>query len=74
MQETAERREILTLHHVAQIFRCLKTRVSNVLNGKVPGVPRLTHLAMGRRKLVYRAWLDHWMKSEVPSATQGRQI
>jgi hypothetical protein len=74
MQETAERREILTLHHVAQILRCLKTRVSNVLNGKVPGAPRLAHLAMGRRKPVYRAWLDHWMKSEAPSAAQGRQI
>jgi hypothetical protein len=74
MQETAERREILTLHHVAQIVRCLKIHVSNVLNDKVPGVPRLTHLAMGRRKLVYRAWLDQWMKSEAPSATQRRQL
>jgi hypothetical protein len=74
MQETAERREILTLDHVAQILRCLKTRVSNVLNVKVPGLPRLTHLAMGCRKLVYRAWLDQRMKSEATSATQGRQI
>lgn len=74
MQAIAEHKETLTLHEAAQILRCSKTHVSNVLNGKVPGVPRLTHLAMGRRKLVYRAWLDQWMKSEAPSATQGRQI
>jgi len=62
MQETAER-EILTLHEVAQILRCSKTHVSNVLNGKVPGVPKLTHLAMGRRKLVRRSWLELWMEA-----------
>jgi excisionase family DNA binding protein len=63
MQEMTERREILTLHEVAQILRCSKTHVSNVLNGKVPGVPKLTHLAMGRRKLVRRSWLDQWMEA-----------
>jgi hypothetical protein len=63
MQETSERREILTLHEVAQILRCSKTHVSNVLNGRVPGVPKLTHLAMGRRKLVRRVWLDQWLEA-----------
>jgi len=61
MTELAARREILTLHEVAEILRCSKTHVSNVINGKVAGVPRLTHLAMGRRKLIRRAWLDQWM-------------
>jgi excisionase family DNA binding protein len=63
MPEVAERREILTLHEVAQILRCSKTHVSNVINGKVAGVPRLTHLAMGRRKLIRRSWLDQWMEA-----------
>jgi hypothetical protein len=63
MPEMTERREILTLVEVAQILRCSKTHVSNVLNGRVPGVPRLTHLAMGRRKLIRRAWLDLWMEA-----------
>ena len=63
MPEVAERREILTLHEVAQILRCSKTHVSNVINGKVAGVPKLTHLAMGRRKLVRRAWLEIWMEA-----------
>ncbi len=63
MQQTTEAREILTLHEVAQILRCSKTHVSNVLAGKVPGVPKLTHLSMGRRKLVRRTWLEVWMEA-----------
>ena len=39
-----------------------KAHVSNVLNGKVPGVQNLTHLAMGR-KLLRRSWLDPWMEA-----------
>jgi hypothetical protein len=43
------------------ILRCSKTHVSNALAGRVPGIPRLTHLAMGRRKLVRRESLARWM-------------
>jgi hypothetical protein len=63
MQELADRSEILTIHDVAEILRCSKTHVSNVINGKVAGVPKLTHLCMGRRKLIRRVWLDQWMET-----------
>lgn len=63
MPELAEGFEILTMQEVAEILRCSKTHVSNVINGRVPGVPKLTHLSMGRRKLVRRAWLDEWMEA-----------
>jgi excisionase family DNA binding protein len=63
MQELADRADILTIHDVAEILRCSKTHVSNVINGKVPGVPKLTHLSMGRRKLIRRSWLDQWMEA-----------
>jgi hypothetical protein len=63
MQEAANPTEILTLREVAQILRCSKTHVSNVLNGKIPGVPKLTQLSMGRRKLIRRTWLDLWMEA-----------
>ena len=53
---------ILTIAEVAAILRCSKAHVSNVLNGRVAGVPKLTHFAMGRRKLVRKEWLDHWME------------
>lgn len=56
-------RQILTIEEVAEILRCSKTHVSHVLNGKVRGIPKLTHLAMGRRKLVRREWLEQWMEA-----------
>ena len=41
---------ILTIKDVADILRCSKAHVANAIRGKVPGVPQLTHLSMGRRK------------------------
>jgi P2-related tail formation protein len=54
--------EVLTLADVAAILRCSKAHVCNVINGKVPDTPRLPHLAVGRRKLVRREWLEAWME------------
>jgi len=63
MQEVLKDNHILTINDVAAILRCSKTHVSHVLAGKIPGIPRLTHIAMGRRKLFRRDWLDQWMES-----------
>jgi hypothetical protein len=63
MQETTTDHCILTINDVAAILRCSKTHVSHVLAGRIPGIPRLSHLAMGRRKLVRREWLDQWMET-----------
>ena len=63
MQEAAKDAPILTINDVAAILRCSKTHVSHVLAGKVPGLPKLTHIALGRRKLVRREWLDQWMEA-----------
>ena len=63
MQEVAKQAPILTINDVATILRCSKTHVSHVLAGKVQGIPRPTHIAMGRRKLVRREWLDQWMET-----------
>jgi excisionase family DNA binding protein len=54
---------ILTVKDVAEILRCSKTHVGNVLSGRVPGVPRLAHVTMGRRKLVRKEWLDRWLET-----------
>jgi hypothetical protein len=43
---------VLTIEEVAEILRCSKARVQNVLIGKVRGVQRLAHLRVGRRKLI----------------------
>lgn len=49
-------KSILTINDVATILRCSKTHVSHVLVGKIPGMTRLTHIAMGGRKIVRRDW------------------
>ncbi len=54
---------ILTLSEVAAVLRCSKTHVAHVIKGEVPGLPRLTHFCMGRRKLVRREWLEDWMEA-----------
>jgi len=52
--------EILTLREVAVVLRCSKAHVSRLLNGKVPGLPPLTRMAIGRRKVTRRDWLQTW--------------
>ncbi len=54
---------ILTIKEVAEILRVSKAHVNNVLVGKVPGVPKLSHLILGRRKVVRREWLEQWMEA-----------
>jgi excisionase family DNA binding protein len=63
MQQAPKNDAILTINEIATILRCSKTHVSHVLAGKVRGLPKLTHISMGRRKLVRREWLDEWMEN-----------
>ena len=62
IRDTRDENKVLTIEDVAGILRCSKTHVSNALNGKINGTPRLTHFSIGRRKLVRREWLDEWME------------
>ena len=54
---------ILTIREVAQALRCSRAHAQNVLNGKIPGLPKLAHLSLGRRKLIRREWLEQWMEA-----------
>lgn len=67
--------DVLTVREAAQILRCSTAHLSHVLNGKVPGVPPLPHIELGRRKLIRRASLDEWMqaveRSHAADATIG---
>ena len=56
-------KDVLTIGEVAEILRCSRNHVSNVMNGKVPGLPPLPHFVMGRRKLVRREWLIQWLQA-----------
>ncbi len=54
--------EILTIREAAQLLRCSKAHVSNVLNGRISGIPPIPHVIVGRRKLIRRAALEHWLE------------
>ena len=60
MDNTAD---ILTVKEIAEILRCSRAHVTNVLAGKVRGVARLAYVNVGRRKLVRREWFDQWIEA-----------
>jgi excisionase family DNA binding protein len=55
---------MLTVKEAADILRCSKAHVHNAVHGKVQGFPKLTHLTIGRRKLVRSDWLEQWVEAE----------
>lgn len=52
---------VLCLSEVAERLRCSKAQVSNLINGKVRGVPVLPSVSIGRRRLVLKPSLDSWL-------------
>lgn len=54
--------DVLTMTEVHTILRCSKAHAYNLINGAVPGVPRLPAMEMGRRKVVRRGSLNQWMR------------
>jgi len=61
---------ILTIADAAKELRCSKAHLAKLLNGRVPGVPDLPHLRLGRRRLIRRSVLYQWM-AEVERAQSG---
>ncbi len=60
---------ILTLEEAAEYLRISKAHLSNVINGKVPGVRPPRVFRAGRRVLIRREWLDRWIEEGHPEAT-----
>lgn len=58
---------ILTLVEAASFLRCSKSHLSNILNGKVQGIPPLPTVRVGRRVVFWRESLEEWVR-EVESA------
>jgi len=58
-----ERSQVLTLAQTAVYLRISKAHLSNVIAGKVPGVPPLRHVRAGRRILIKREWADQWLEA-----------
>jgi len=60
---------IMTLEEAAEYLRVSKAHLSNVINGKVPGVRPPRVFRVGRRILIRREWLDRWIEEGHLEAT-----
>jgi len=63
MIDTKDSTPVMTLTQAAAYLRVSKAHLSNVINGKVPGVPPVRSFRMGRRILIKREWLDQWLET-----------
>jgi excisionase family DNA binding protein len=54
--------QILTLSEAAELVRCSKAHLSNVIGGKVSNLPALPAVRLGRRLLIRRDALLSWLK------------
>lgn len=60
--EKSERSSVMTLQLTADYLQISKAHLSNIINGKVSGVPPLRHASVGRRILIKRIWADEWLE------------
>jgi hypothetical protein len=63
ISNAGERSQVMTLTQTATYLRISKAHLSNLLTGKVPGVPVLRHARPGRRILIRREWADQWLEA-----------
>lgn len=63
ISNASERTQVLTLEQTAAYLRISKAHLSNVIRGKVSGVPPLRHVRAGRRVLIKREWADQWLET-----------
>ena len=52
----------MSLKQAAAYLQVSKAHLSNVINGKVSGVP-VRSFRVGRRVLIKREWIDKWLET-----------
>lgn len=65
---------LLTIPEAAHELRCSKTHVHNLIYGKVPDVPPLPVLRIGRRVLIRTEGLKAWMLSVEARETEAQKV
>jgi len=65
---------VLTIPEAARELRCSKTHLHNIIYGKVPDVPVLPVLHVGRRVLIRRDALKAWMLSLEARESEARKL
>jgi excisionase family DNA binding protein len=62
---------VLTLGQAAEHLQVSEAHLSNVIHGKVKGVPRLPFARIGRRVLFKREWLEQWLEKAAGGSVSG---
>jgi excisionase family DNA binding protein len=52
----------MTMAEAGRYLRCSRAHVSNLIAGKVPAVPPLPHVRVGRRVLFLRSSIDEFLR------------
>jgi excisionase family DNA binding protein len=65
---------VLTVAEVARELRCSKAHVHNIVAGKVPNLPPLPVLRIGRRVLIRTEGLKAWMLSVEARETEAQKV
>jgi len=69
MIDTKTQTPVMTLKQAAAYLQISKAHLSNVINGKVPGVQPVRFFRMGRRILIKREWVEQWLETANLGAT-----
>lgn len=54
---------VMSLKQAASYLQVSKAHLSNLINGKVTGVPPVRSFRLGRRVLFKREWIDAWIEA-----------
>src|SRR5580658_6697123 len=65
---------LLTIAEAAHELRCSKAHVHNIIHGKVPDLPPLPVLRIGRRVLIRYERLREWMKELEARETEAQRV
>jgi len=53
--------KVLNLAEAAALVRCSRAHLCNIVHGKIPGIPLLPTVRIGRRVLFRRESLEQWL-------------
>lgn len=73
MQPDGSAFELLTMAEVAKLLHVSKAHVCNVVAGRVAGCPALPAVRMGRRLLIRRETLQHWIEQNEAGSIPRRK-
>ena len=65
---------VLSLKQAADYLQVSKAHLSNVINGKISGVPPVRSFRVGRRVLIKREWIDEWLETANHEVARSAKI